>query len=220
MAVAATARKEPARKRLSPQARAEHILDVALGLFSHQDFASVTTRDIAKACKVDVALIYYYFKNKDRLFQAVIEHAIELALTRYRQRVPNTLDPRAALSEWFRVNYELFTPLKNMAQILVAYNNSGPRNAAIDGLIRKLYRNEHEILSACIAQGVADGCFRALDPSQAATFISTHLDGMCFVSMTRPGTNMRKFMNAALVEIWQYLGASPSTPTLDQQAGA
>jgi AcrR family transcriptional regulator len=169
------------RERLPPEARIQRILDGALDLFSRQSYTSVTTRDIASACGVNVALIYYYFKNKDVLFHAVIKHAIDQALRTYQQRTRDVKDPVEALDEWFQVNLELFIPLKKMSQILVAY------------------------------KGIKTGRFRQLDARGAATFISNHLDGLCFASMTRPKTAVKPLMAAAWAIIRDYLGVRKST---------
>src|ERR1700676_4134999 len=99
-----------ARKRLLPEARVQSILDGALDLFSRHPYAAVTTRDIAAACGVNVALIYYYFKNKDVLFHAVIEHAIDQALQNYKQRTRDVQDPVEPLYEWFQVTLDFFPP--------------------------------------------------------------------------------------------------------------
>jgi AcrR family transcriptional regulator len=181
------------------------MLDAALDLFSKHPYASVTTRDIAKACGVNVALIYYYFKNKDLLFHAVIKHAIDQALLAYGQRTRDVEDPVATLNEWFQVNLELFIPLKKMAQIVVAYNNMGRSIPAIDKLIEKFYRDEQRMLYRCVSQGIESGRFRRLDAKKAATFISNHLDGLCFASMTRPKTTIKPLMDASWQVIYDYL---------------
>jgi AcrR family transcriptional regulator len=182
------------------------MLDSALDMFSRQHYATVTTRDIAAACGVNVALIYYYFKNKDVLFHAVIKHAIDQALRSYKQRTRDVQDPVEALYEWFQVNLELFTPLKKMSQILVAYNNAGRPVAAIDALIAKFYRDEQRMLYRYLLQGIKSGQFRKLDAKRMATFISNHLDGLCFASMTRPKTPIKPLMAAAWETIFDYLG--------------
>jgi TetR/AcrR family transcriptional regulator, cholesterol catabolism regulator len=197
--------KAATRTRLPPEARVQCILDGALDLFSRQPYAAVTTRDIAAACGVNVALIYYYFKNKDVLFHAVIKHAIDQALQNYQQRTRDVRDPVEALDEWFQVNLELFTPLKKMSQIVVAYNNNGRTVPAIDRLINKFYRDEQRMLYRCVAHGIETGRFRQLDAKRTATFISNHLDGLCFASMTRPKTAIKPLMAAAWETIRDYL---------------
>ncbi len=206
-------KKPVVRRRLTPANRVEHILDVALDLYSRKGFHRVTTRDIAKACKVNVALIYYYFKSKDVLVQAVIERSIRIAIDSYRQRVVKETSPVDALDEWLRVNVEFFQPLRKMAQVLVTYSTTGRRKASIDALIRNLYRSEEHILHASIEAGVRQGVFRRLDPAQAATFISTHLDGLFYVAMTRPDINLRARTESAWTEIWAYLGVQHAPRT-------
>jgi AcrR family transcriptional regulator len=198
--------KQATRERLLPEDRIERMLDSALDLFSKQHYATVTTREIAATCGVNVALIYYYFKNKDVLFHAVIKHAIDQALQNYKQRTRDVADPVEVLYQWFQVNLELFTPLKKMSQILVAYNNAGRPVAAIDSLITRFYRDEQRMLYRCLLQGIRSGQFRQLDAKRTATFISNHLDGLCFASMTRPKTAIKPLMAAAWDTICDYLG--------------
>jgi TetR/AcrR family transcriptional regulator, upper aerobic nicotinate degradation pathway regulator len=195
------------RSRLLPDERVRHILDTALDFFARRPYADVTTRDIATACKVNVALIYYYFKNKEELFHAVIERAIDQAVQRYKLRTHDTSDPIQLLQSWFEVNLELFTSLKKMAQILVAYSTAVPANPGVQALVRKLYRNEQRILYECIREGTKRGAFRKLDARRAAIFISNHLDGLCFVTMTRPRTNMKRLVMEAWETILEYLKA-------------
>ncbi len=109
------------------------------------------------------------------------------------------------LRSWFDVNLELFTPLKKMAQILIAYASSGTPQPGIEGLIRKLYRKEQQILFECIRKGIDSGAFRRVDPRRAAVFISNHLDGLCFVAMTRPRTRMTPLMTEAWDIVLEYL---------------
>jgi len=115
-------------------------------------------------------------------------------------------DPVEALDEMVPGQLELFIPLKKMSQILVAYNNTGRPVAAIDSLINKFYRDEQRMLYRCVAQGIKVGRFRQLDARGAATFISNHLDGLCFASMTRPKTAIKPLMTAAWAIIRDYLG--------------
>jgi AcrR family transcriptional regulator len=49
------------------------LLDAAELLFAERGFYGVTTRQVADAAGVDVALIYYHFKNKSSLFDGVFE---------------------------------------------------------------------------------------------------------------------------------------------------
>jgi TetR/AcrR family transcriptional regulator, cholesterol catabolism regulator len=197
---------------MAPEARRQAILGVALDVFSSEEYATITVRDVAIAANANVALIYYYFKSKEQLVAAVIEYAMQQALALYSKRTSASLDPRAALDEWFKVNAEFFAPLKKMAQILIRYQSSSNTRSLIDEQIRKLYRSERTILRRCIEAGIKAGRFRSVNPDAAATFISAHLDGVCFVSITRPWTRIESFMRLQCHELWVYLGCEAGTP--------
>ncbi len=196
---------KPARARLVPETRVALILETALGLFARQDYGSVTTRDIAKACGVNVALIYYYFSNKEGLFRAVIQHAMDNAYRTYATRIRGATDSAQEIVEWFQVNIDQFTSLKKMAQVIVAYNSTGTLIPEVDSLIKGIYRDEKRLLRACIRRGIEAGLFRSVDPAATATFISTQLDGVFFVSMTRPETDVTPILHSARDLILDYL---------------
>ena len=201
---AARSRREPARRAEGD--RASHILAVALDLFAQHDFASVTVRDIARACGINIALIYYYFGSKEELFRASIEHAIQQAVGGYRRLRTRQTNPIAALEDWFNINIELFDTLRQMAKVTIDYHFSTKAVASIDRLIEKLYEDERHLLAENIRDGVAQGLFRKVDPEMTARFISTHLDGLFFGTMNRKQTGIGVEMEDMRRLLWDYLG--------------
>ncbi len=64
----------------SPQR--ERIIDIALQLMSDQGASNTSMRQLAKACGVNVAALYYYFPSKADILRSVIEERrYELRLT-------------------------------------------------------------------------------------------------------------------------------------------
>ena len=51
----------------------DHILDVALRLMSEHGASKTSMRQLATACNLNVAAIYYYFESKDALLAAVVD---------------------------------------------------------------------------------------------------------------------------------------------------
>ena len=94
-------------RRKDRSQRAEELMAVALELFSQRDYASVTIKDIASACGVNTALIYYYFENKEDLFRSAIEYAVSQALENYRRLGEKHDDPVDLMRDWLRNNVEL-----------------------------------------------------------------------------------------------------------------
>lgn len=52
------------------------ILKVAKRLIAKKGFASTTVDDIASAAKVNIAVLYYYFEDKDSILQNVIQESL------------------------------------------------------------------------------------------------------------------------------------------------
>jgi AcrR family transcriptional regulator len=84
-------RSEPAARgrRLSPEARRDHILDAARRLFSERPPGAVTTADVAEAAGVARSLVHHYFGGIAEVFIAVVARG-GAALTDVRTAGPET----------------------------------------------------------------------------------------------------------------------------------
>jgi AcrR family transcriptional regulator len=54
----------------------EKILAVAARLFSNRGYDATSMREVAEAARVTKPTIYYYFRSKEGLFEALLEHAV------------------------------------------------------------------------------------------------------------------------------------------------
>ena len=57
------------------QSTEEKIKDAAKKMFLEKGFGSTTTRDIAECADTNIALVNYYFRSKERLFQEVFKES-------------------------------------------------------------------------------------------------------------------------------------------------
>ena len=55
----------------------EKIIDAARKLFTQNGFSATRTRDIAEEAGINLALLNYYFRSKQNLFQIIIEEKFE-----------------------------------------------------------------------------------------------------------------------------------------------
>ena len=75
------------------------ILDTSAKLFSQQGYKEVSIRDIAQACGMTNAALYYHFKNKEDLFLAMLERDHEQTLVALRAAANGPGDLRADLKQ-------------------------------------------------------------------------------------------------------------------------
>ena len=142
------------------QARAA-ILAAATRMFAESGLAGSRTDAIAAAARVNKALIYYYFKSKDRLYAVVLEeqfrgfHEAALALLGERGSA------RAILLRYVHLHFDTINRGRRFAalqQQLLA--NAG---GTVAPLIRKYALPRGEALRHLLERGIAEGEFRPVD---------------------------------------------------------
>ncbi|MCH8106551.1 MAG: TetR/AcrR family transcriptional regulator [Proteobacteria bacterium] len=202
----APTKKQRQEMKNATKSRAVELTVTALDLFAERDFASVTIKDIANACGVNTALIYYYFENKEDLFRATIENAITEALENYTNLRKRHDDPVDLINDWFDTNLELSGSIRKLVKVMLDYSGSRISISSIDSEINNFYDVERSILSDSIRRGIEQGIFHAADPDRLALFVSTHLDGIMVAAMIRKDFNLDTAMAALREILWFHLG--------------
>jgi AcrR family transcriptional regulator len=88
----------------------ERILRVATHLFKEKGFANVSVREICNVAEVSLPMVYYYFKDKQGLFQAVTrEHVTLRSLLETLKLIPQTNQtPAQKLTSFINIYLEAF----------------------------------------------------------------------------------------------------------------
>src|SRR5436853_2276108 len=80
--------------RVGNQGSRRAILNAAIAEFSHEGPAGARTDAIARAAKVNKALLYYYFKDKESLHGAVLDQVFGGLWTAVQDILSRDLPPR------------------------------------------------------------------------------------------------------------------------------
>jgi TetR/AcrR family transcriptional regulator, cholesterol catabolism regulator len=204
------------RRRLAPAERASLIRETALELFATSHFSIVNVRQIALACKVNVALIYHYFDDKDHLFRSVLAYAIERLMVGFEAlRDPAEDDPAAVIDAWLKAQVKMAPMLVQMVKIMADYAALGVHDAEVDAMIKSLYAREQKLLQQSLARGIAQGQFRDVDAARTARFVGRQLDGIFHASTTRGGGSRRIAQDIAELRefLWHFVGHEPARHT-------
>lgn len=159
---------------------AEEIAKVALDLFAERHFSVVTIRDIGRAAGVNSAMIYYYFEDKNELFRAAIENAIQeafLLFAKHREMGAYS-DASDAIRAWFDVHMILHRKLGNVIKIGIDCNCFKDTLPNIMDPIRNFYVEERRILLDIFARHDDTKNLSNIEQTTLATLISTSLDGI------------------------------------------
>ena len=144
----------------------ERILEEARARFTEQGFAAVSMQQIADAAGVNKATLYYHFTDKETLFAAVMAGEFERL--------------RAGISTAMAGETSLRARLQQAAEFIFAATRadfgrlaSELRQHLTPELRERLFQNHPppwQLFRPAIAQAIAAGEIRPVDPGQTARF--------------------------------------------------
>jgi TetR/AcrR family transcriptional regulator len=166
----AVARSQPpASSARRSQATRAAILAAAAGIFAKKGLAGARTDPIAAAAGVNKAMLYYYFKSKDGLYEAVVEdHFAEFN----RQAIQVLSAPgsaRAALLRYVNLHVDFISQRHQSAPLFQQMTMSGHK--FLKRLVRRYFAARGEALGNVITRGIRQGEFRQVDPFQTSVSI-------------------------------------------------
>ena len=94
--------KEITAKDLSTE---EKIKAAAKKLFTQKGFAATRTRDIAEEAGINLALLNYYFRSKEKLFELVMKENVQLFLGTMIEKINNNPLPFEEQLDFIVSNY-------------------------------------------------------------------------------------------------------------------
>lgn len=170
---ASTARKKPqvaSRKwRRRAEARPEEILEAALSEFTERGFDGARMEDVARRAGLSKAGVYLYFESKEALLKALIEGKLSpLAQQAKAIAAAGAADPEGALRLLMRAAIARVADPRVFAvpRLMIGLSARFPE-------ITDFYRSHvvepaRAAFESIVAQGVARGVFRDVDPKAAA----------------------------------------------------
>lgn len=139
-----------------------HILDVALQLFSTNGYTRTSTRDIARAAGMSDAGIYYHFKSKRELIEALYEQS-ELALSVQRLESYHAEgDPRQVLTEIALATIDVLDRNREILKLVI--NESLTNDEVAIAQHRDLMHRWVNGMATLFAQFIENGQLREIDP--------------------------------------------------------
>ncbi|WP_341527810.1 TetR family transcriptional regulator [Nostoc sp. UHCC 0302] len=153
------------------EATKTQILDAAEAEFARYGLSGARTEAIAKGAGVTTAMIYYYFDNKEGLYQAVLQRPVVEMHEGFQQLNLDQFPPEEALKILVKeaIAYEAAHPQRGMLWFQEANQNQGKY------FKQGNWQENFAYLIKILERGMAEGCFRQLDP-----FLTTlHIIGVC-----------------------------------------
>jgi TetR/AcrR family transcriptional regulator len=153
--------------RGKPEESRAAILKSAAQEFAEHGIAGARTDAIARAAKVNKALIYYYFKDKETLYGAVLDSAFSGLKSTVFRVLDSELSPRQKILAYVGAYFDFIASNQNYPRLMqreMMRAREG-ESAYIDNVIRNYIQPIFRRVGEVLRQGTAAGEFRDVDPA-------------------------------------------------------
>ncbi len=153
--------------RGQPEESRAAILKAAAREFAQHGIAGARTDTIAREARVNKALLYYYFKDKETLYGAVLDNAFSGLKETVFRVLDGDLPPRQKILEYvgayfdFIASNQLYPRLMQREMMQAREGHSLHIDKVIKNYIQPIFGRVSEVLR----KGIADGEFRPVNPA-------------------------------------------------------
>jgi AcrR family transcriptional regulator len=141
------------------------ILRAALKCFAYSGYAAASVQQIVDAARVSKPALYYYFKDKAGLFQALVFEALDERLRLATEAAATAGDLRGQLTAILTVLFDYFNRNRELMRISLATMFAAPGEVPVG--LKYLDRCErnfefiHSLIKAARARGEVSGRFNS-----------------------------------------------------------
>jgi TetR/AcrR family transcriptional regulator len=145
---------------------AQRIVGAAASMFAEQGLAGARMDEIARAAKVNKALLYYYFRSKEELHRFVLETLLSQLRSRVWGESNAPLTARKRLAAVIDNFFEFIRCHPNYPRLIQREMMSNGPN--VEWIVSEYYKPLHARLVALIEEGITSGEFRRVDARNTA----------------------------------------------------
>ncbi|MBK8456057.1 MAG: TetR family transcriptional regulator [Phyllobacteriaceae bacterium] len=178
-----------ARKR-NPEAVRADILAVAMAEFALNGLSGARIDEIAAKTRTSKRMIYYYFGDKDGLYERVLEEAYREVRAGENELALDHLEPVAALSRLVGFTFDHHSRNPDFIRLVMIENIHHGEYLERSSAIRDLNVTAIANLKSIYERGLAHGVFRAgLDPLE----LHWQISALSFFNVSNRATFSRLF---------------------------
>jgi AcrR family transcriptional regulator len=152
----------------------EQILHAALQLYLKLGLKKVTMDDVSKVIGKSRSSLYYYYKNRDEIFDAVMEMLIRDVINEITLAVDKAVTTEKKIEAFGLTKIKLSEDKRDIFAAMEAGMNADEisrHGKTINAIHLKLMKSESVLLKAVFLAGVEKGEIRPLKPKEQDTLI-------------------------------------------------
>ena len=168
--------------------RRNEILAAALQAFSEKGYDKTSIDDVVRATGLSKGTIYWYFKNKQTLFAALMAFVVDQLFADFRTILSTSqpMPPRAAVTAILDGINAVLEMNPKAASLTADFMLQGLHYPEMQQKYAAFYAEFIDGLGAIIQRGIDAGEFRAVDPHAAAAAFIGLGDGIMLQALIAP----------------------------------
>jgi AcrR family transcriptional regulator len=178
---------------------AEGILQAAVRLFARKGYEATSTREIVEAAGVTKPMIYYYFKNKEGLYQAVLTRFLSQFALRLRAVVDESREPRDHLVEVVWAHLEYCREHRDFAKFFYAVF-FGPEESAVAVSLVSATRQVQDLLIEACQRAVTRGLVKP-ERMESLVMALQAMINLWVIATVKDETNLGRDVAVQIVDI-------------------
>lgn len=158
--------------RLKKNERREQIIERATDVFREHGLKGARTREIAKVCGINEALLYKHFKSKEELFREVIKNIHADLAREWYENADEAADGKSALLDFIAIHKAYMEANPGICASLIHGMSAASGDDKTRELVREWFIGHHDFIVSLARRGIDDGSLPTdVDPGQIAWWV-------------------------------------------------
>ena len=151
--------------RSQPEQSRAAILQAAVREFAREGVAGARTDAIARSAGVNKALLYYYFQDKEALYQAVLDEVFSGVRVAIENALRQTLPPRERLKAYVGAHFDYIASNQLYPRIVHAEFLRASRDSSrLQRIAKEYFQPIFSQVAELLVEGMRSGDFRPVNP--------------------------------------------------------
>ncbi len=162
------------------------IVAAAIQVFVRKGYRKTTMPEIARQAGLSIGGVYWYFKSKDEIVQAILEDIFQKDLTALRLLLDEDSSAAERMKSFVAAYIESYNSVSWMNSIGLEFFGEAAHDPNVQGFIQNYLARYRQVLVQLIEQGIRRGEFRPVNPVDTANAVLALEEGLSLLVVADP----------------------------------
>lgn len=166
--------------------RRPQIVEAAIRVFIRQGYRKTTMPEVAREARLSVGGVYWYFKGKDEIVQAILHQLFQNDLEALNSLLVSNAPAGQRLQDFANRFIETYAAYAWLNPIGIQFYAESAHDPQVREFIQRYLAHYRQALAALVEQGIQRGEFRPVDPVDTANAIVGMEEGLSLLLVADP----------------------------------